>query len=64
MRSAEAGRRLEQLARELDLVVFRLEQAALAQRPVPPAERASLQRDLESLRDRISSLSRELDATD
>jgi hypothetical protein len=64
MRSAEAGRRLEQLARELDLVVFRLEQAALSQKPVPPAERAGLQRELESLRDRISTLSRELEGND
>jgi hypothetical protein len=64
MRSAEAGRRLEQLARELDLVVFGLEQAARPDRPQRPIDRASLLRELELLRDRIEALSRELDATD
>jgi hypothetical protein len=61
MRSAEAGRVLEQLARELDLVVFRLEQAARSPEPIPTAERAGLQKDLESLRDRIELLSRDLE---
>jgi hypothetical protein len=61
MRSAEAGRRLEQLARELDLVVFGLELAARPDRAMQPIDRASLHRELESLRDRIESLSRELD---
>jgi hypothetical protein len=60
MRSAEAGRVLEQLARELDLVVFRLEQAARSKDPVPASEREGLQKELETLRDRIESLSRDL----
>jgi hypothetical protein len=60
MRSAEAGRHLEQLARELDLVVFRLEQAARSPEPIPKLERDGLQRELESLRDRIENLSRDL----
>jgi len=60
MRSAEAGRVLEQLARELDLVVFRLEQAARSNDPLPASERAGLRTELETLRDRIESLSRDL----
>jgi len=60
MRSAEAGRVLDQLARELDLVVFRLEQAARSNDPVPASERTVMQQELETLRDRIESLARDL----
>jgi hypothetical protein len=44
---------LERVARELDLVVFRLETPASA---APANERERLRRDLEELRDRLTQL--------
>ena len=56
-----AARALEDLSRELDLVVYRLE------RPAPPtpaeveADRRRLHRELDGLRDRLETLARALD---
>lgn len=57
MSSPDSLRQLEDVARDLDLVVYRLE------RPTEDAvaERARLRRDLESLRDRLARMVRELD---
>ena len=57
MSAPDSLRHLEDVARDLDLVVYRLERAT----DDPQAERARLRRDLESLRDRIARMVRELD---
>lgn len=60
MSSSDVGPSLEEITRDLDLVVFRLERA-------PPEgisellhERQRLLKELESLRDRLEDLSRSL----
>jgi hypothetical protein len=53
---SELARRLEDLARDLDLSVYRLE------RPPPGGpDLAALRRELESLRDRVITMGREVD---
>jgi hypothetical protein len=59
MSSDQPARELEDVAREIDLAVFRLERP-LAAGADPEAERAALRRTLEQLRDRIEQLSRAL----
>jgi hypothetical protein len=55
----QAARELEEVARDLDLAVFRLERP-LPEDADPEAERAALRRTLEQLRNRIEQLSRAL----
>ena len=61
MSPKDAARALEALARELDLVVYRLERPAPALAPEAEAERRRLHGDLDALRDRLESLARALD---
>ena len=55
----DASRQLEQLARDLDLVVFRLERPPASEDALR-AERTRLRRELESLRDQMEQLARSL----
>lgn len=61
MNQADAAQRLDDVAREIDLIVYRLEQ--------PPSgdgewesERVKLRRELEVMQRRLEDLARELDA--
>jgi hypothetical protein len=57
-----AWRAVDDISRELDLVVFRLERTP--DKPDPDAlinERLSLRRELEGLRDRLSDVARTLE---
>ncbi len=58
MMACDAARTLEELARELDLVVYRLE-VPLGDRD-PLRERALLRRELDRLRERIEDLAQDL----
>lgn len=57
MSSDDAGRQLEQLARDLDLTVFALERSPPSEEALR-TERIRLRRELEALRDRIEDLAR------
>jgi hypothetical protein len=60
MSPKDASRALEELAREVDLLVYRLERPApVGQDPEP--ERRRLHRELDLLRDRLETLARALD---
>jgi hypothetical protein len=59
MSSDDAGRQLEQLARDLDLAVFALERSPTSEEALR-TERIRLRRELESLRDRLEDLARGL----
>lgn len=59
MSSDDAGRQLEQLARDLDLAVFTLERTPSSEEALR-AERIRLRRELETLRDRLEILARGL----
>lgn len=52
----EHRRIVDEAARELDLLVYRLEQAPPADADALTAERRRLRRDLEKLRDRLGDL--------
>lgn len=52
---------VEDITRELDLVVFRLERAPPDEPGGMLSERRALRRELEQLRDRLTDLSRDLD---
>lgn len=60
MTADKAARATEELARELDLVVFRLESVP-SDVDALLAERRRLRRELEQLRDRMIDLARDLD---
>ena len=59
MSSDDAGRQLEQLARDLDLTVFTLERTPPSEEALR-AERVRLRRELERLRDRLEDVARGL----
>jgi hypothetical protein len=61
MSPKDASRALEELSRELDLIVYRLERPAPAPGPEADAERKRLHRELDGLRDRLDGLARALD---
>lgn len=61
MSPKDASRALEELSRELDLIVYRLERPAPATGPEADAERKRLHRELDGLRDRLDGLARALD---
>ena len=61
MSPKDAARALEDLSRELDLVVYRLERPAPEETGAAGAERKRLHRDLDALRDRLETLARSLD---
>jgi hypothetical protein len=61
MTPKDAARELELVARDLDLVVFRLERDAPAGVEGAREERGRVRRELEGLRERIESLARALD---
>jgi hypothetical protein len=62
MTPAEAARQLDQIARDLDLVVFSLEPSAA--RPSDGGRGGErVRRDLESLRDRLADLARALETS-
>lgn len=52
----EHRRIVDEVARELDLLVYRLEQPPAADTDALTAERKRLRRDLEKLRDRLGDL--------
>lgn len=54
--SAALSRQLEDLAQDLDMLVFRLERAPSEEREALLAERARLRRELEKVRDRLRDL--------
>jgi len=51
---------LAEIARDLDMVVFRLERPAAEDRETLEAERARVRRDLEDLRDQLNDVVRVL----
>ena len=57
MSPTDAARQLEQIARDLDLVVYRLERPPERE---PARERARLRRELDGLREQIEDLARGL----
>ncbi len=61
MNQAEAATRLDDVAREIDLIVYRLEQPP-AETADWEAERARLRRELEAMQRRLEDLARELDS--
>lgn len=58
MSEADLRDSLDDLAREIDLLVWRLEQPAAAVEAVARREREQLRRELESVRDRLALLAR------
>lgn len=60
MADVRLGATLDELHRDLDLVVFALERPAPSELELARAERARLRRDLERLRDRLGELIRNL----
>lgn len=54
-------RTLEEIARDLDLVVFRLERALPEEAEKADAERKRVRRELESVRDRLQDVVRAID---
>jgi hypothetical protein len=60
MSPKDASRALEELARELDLIVYRLERPAPGA-PDAEGERRRLHRELDALRDRLETVARALD---
>ena len=58
---AAIGRRLDELSRDLDLVVYRLERAPPEERDAWVRQRRRLRRELEQLRDTLQDLARELE---
>lgn len=60
MRPDDAARSLETVARDLDLVVFRLERDGPPDAEALRAERKRLRRELEALRERIEDVARAL----
>lgn len=61
MSPKDASRALEELSRELDLVVYRLERPGPSAPAEAEAERKRLHRELDALRDRLDTLARALD---
>jgi hypothetical protein len=61
MSPKDAARALEELSRELDLLVYRLERPAPTPGPEADAERRRLHRELDGLRDRLDGVARALD---
>ena len=61
MSAMRQARTMDQIARDLDLVVYRLEQAAPQDPEAQLRERDRLRRELEGLRDRIDDVVRALD---
>lgn len=60
MRPEDAARSLEQIARDLDLVVFRLERDGPEAEAERREERRRLRRELDQLRERLEDLARAL----
>jgi hypothetical protein len=52
---------VDEIARELDLVVFRLERSGPDDPEPVVAERRRIRKELEQLRDRLSDVARDLD---
>ena len=60
MSPQDAARQLDEVARDLDLAMYRLERAGPNDPQAAEAERRRLHRELERLRERIESVSRAL----
>jgi hypothetical protein len=58
MSDADLRDRLDDLAREIDMLVWRLEQPPAAVESVARREREQLRRELESVRDRLADMGR------
>lgn len=58
MGSDDIGFRIEEIARELDLIVFQLERPEGRANPKPLPDPVRLRRELERLRDRLNEIAR------
>ena len=56
MNSDELARKIEELFRDLDMVVYKLELPHPTEEPHWPAERSQLRKELESIRDRLQDI--------
>ena len=56
MNSDELARKIEELFRDLDMVVYKLEMPQSGEESQWPAERGQLRRELEGIRDRLQDI--------